>query len=92
MAHIAGINDFKLKNGFKQLYGTTVFGFLFEERMQQAMIMLTETETAIKEISISIGYKNLPNFTAAFKKRFGYPPSFVRKKRTDMQTSEVDYD
>jgi AraC-like DNA-binding protein/PAS domain-containing protein len=83
LARNAGINDFKLKNGFKQLYGTTVFGFLYEERMQRAKNMLADMTMPIKEMSVAIGYKNLSNFTAAYKKRFGYPPSFERKKQTN---------
>jgi AraC-like DNA-binding protein len=84
-----GINDFKLKNGFKQLYGNTVFGLLFEERMQQAKVMLVDPEISIKELSMTVGYKNLSNFTSAFKKRFGYPPSFERKKRTQESEDEL---
>jgi AraC-like DNA-binding protein len=83
LARKVGINDFKLKNGFKQLYGTTVFGFLYEERMQRAKNMLADMSMSIKEMSVAIGYKNLSNFTAAYKKRFGYPPSFERKKKSE---------
>ena len=78
LAHEVGINDFKLKNGFKQMYGTTVFGLLLEERMKKAKVLLQDTGLSIQEISGMTGYKNLSNFTAAFKRKFGYPPSAMK--------------
>lgn len=78
LAHEVGINDFKLKNGFKQMYGTTVFGFLLDERMNKARMLLQDSALSIQEISTMTGYKNLSNFTAAFKRKFGYPPSAMK--------------
>ncbi|MBI9069851.1 MAG: helix-turn-helix transcriptional regulator [Salinivirgaceae bacterium] len=75
-----GTNEFKLKQGFKQLYGLPVFNYIREERMKKANELLKLTDTPISEIALIIGYKNLSNFTAAFKKRFDYPPSIVRER------------
>jgi AraC-like DNA-binding protein len=80
LAHSVGMNDFKFKNGFKQIFGTTVFGLLHEERMHKAKNLLLETDMSVLDISVVTGYKNLSNFTAAFKKKFGYPPSAINKK------------
>jgi AraC family transcriptional activator of pyochelin receptor len=78
LAHEVGLNDFKLKNGFKQLFNNTVFGIAHDERLQKARILLLETTSTVLEISVQIGYKNLSNFTAAFKNKFGYPPTALR--------------
>lgn len=78
LSHKVGTNVFKLKKGFKWLYGTTVFEFLREERMQRAKILLLETDIPLSQIAFVIGYKNHSNFTAFFRKRFGYPPSKLR--------------
>jgi AraC family transcriptional regulator, transcriptional activator of the genes for pyochelin and ferripyochelin receptors len=40
LAHQVGLNDFKLRQGFRQLYGTTVFGYLHHCRMLQAQQLL----------------------------------------------------
>ena len=88
LAHGAGINDFKLKNGFKQMYGTTVFGLLLDERMKKAKILLQDTDLSIQEISVRTGYKNLSNFTAAFKKKYGYPPSAIKHGLSPDQQNE----
>lgn len=80
LAHKAGINDFKLKKGFKQLFGTSVFSFLRNERLQQAIVLLTETEMSIQEIAYTIGFPHVSSFTKNFTQKFGYPPSRLRKK------------
>lgn len=82
LSHKVGINDFKLKKGFKQLYGTTVYEFLVDARMEKAKTLLLETDTSIHEIAFVTGYKNLSSFITAFKKKMGYSPgSYKRMKR-----------
>lgn len=77
-----GINQTKLKIGFKQLYGTTIFGYLQELRMNQAQKYLLNTADSIEEISIKCGYINTSNFSNAFKKHFGYAPSRCRQNNS----------
>ena len=82
LSHKVGINDFKLKKGFKQLYGTTVYEFLVDARMEKAKRLLLETDTSIHEIAFVTGYKNLSSFITAFKKKMGYSPgSYKRMKK-----------
>jgi AraC-like DNA-binding protein len=50
-----------------------------DERMQKARTLLLETSMSISDISIRSGYKNLSNFSAAFKRKFGYPPEALRR-------------
>lgn len=74
LAHQVGLNLKKLKTGFKQMYGTTVYGFLNEHRMKTAQQLLKSNHMNINEISSFIGYSNPSHFIAAFKKRFGVTP------------------
>lgn len=74
-----GLNDFKLKKGFKKLFGTTVFGYLRDLRMKKAKRLLFDTNKTIIEISEEIGYKNPHHFSTAFKKEFGLQPRELRK-------------
>ncbi|AXY75691.1 AraC family transcriptional regulator [Paraflavitalea soli] len=77
LSHAIGLNDFKLKKGFKQLYGVTIFEFLLEARMEKARRLLQETAMTVHAVAISVGYKNISSFTVAFKKKFGILPSEV---------------
>lgn len=78
LSHAIGLNDFKLKKGFKQLYGITIFEFLLEARMEKARRLLLETDMTVHAVAISVGYKNISSFTVAFKKKFGVLPSEVQ--------------
>lgn len=79
LAAHAGINQFKLKAGFSQLYGTGVFEYLQEKRMQHARELLMHTHKPIKEICSLAGYTRMTNFITAFRKRFGYTPGSLRR-------------
>ncbi|MFD1143309.1 helix-turn-helix transcriptional regulator [Larkinella insperata] len=75
LARMVGLNRTKLQEGFKELFQTTVFGYLTDCRMQQAReLILTGSYETIAEVSNLIGYKNHQHFTVAFKKKFGYLP------------------
>ena len=75
LAHKVGLNDFKLKKGFREVFGTTVFGYLFDLRMEKARDMLLSSKFTIGEVAGEVGYKNAQHFTTAYKKKFGYLPS-----------------
>ncbi len=70
-----GINEFKLKKGFKENFQSTVFDYIYERRMEQAFQLLTEQNLLVHEVSSKVGYKNSNHFATAFKKRFGKSPS-----------------
>lgn len=74
-----GINSMKLKAGFKQLFNTTVFGYLHSIRMQEAKRLLLEENMYVNEVADRVGYKYPHHFTAAFKKQFNITPSQLRK-------------
>ncbi|WP_207532415.1 helix-turn-helix transcriptional regulator [Desertivirga arenae] len=79
LAHKVGLNDFKLKKGFKEVIGTTVFGYLYDFRMEKARILL-ENGAPVNEVSYEVGYKNPHHFTAAFKKKYGVLPSSLKRQ------------
>ncbi|WP_281233216.1 helix-turn-helix domain-containing protein [Flavobacterium gelatinilyticum] len=79
LSHRAGLNDFKLKKGFKEVFGTTVFTYLYEIRMNEAKRLIIEDEKSLAEISLLCGYKFVQNFTKAFKAKFGAAPKEFRK-------------
>lgn len=74
----AGINEFKLKNGFKQMFDNTVFGYLNDYRLLQAQQMLQQN-ISLTAISDELGYSSLQHFSNAFRKKFGVSPMKMRK-------------
>lgn len=75
LARSVGLNDYKLKAGFKEVFGATAFGYLNEKRMERARLMLEEGEMSVGEVAFAVGFKDHSSFSAAFKKRFGVRPS-----------------
>lgn len=75
LARRVGLNDFKLKVGFRQVFGTTAFGYLHEQRMEQARQLLEERRLNVTEVACAVGYANPSHFASAFKRKFGVNPS-----------------
>ena len=75
-----GLNEFKLKRGFKELFKTTVFGYLAEQRLLLGYQYLMDTQKTAAEIAYVLGYASPQHFSNAFKKRFGITPLVMRKK------------
>ncbi|WP_310559047.1 AraC family transcriptional regulator [Flavobacterium sp.] len=69
-----GLNLKKLKMGFKQIYGDTVYGFLFDHKMEYARKLLDSGSYNVNEVGLKIGYSTGSHFIAAFKKKFGTTP------------------
>ena len=64
----------KLKEGFKQLYGDTVYGYLLTYKMEEARRMLESGKYNVNEVGLKIGYSTSSHFIAAFKKKYGTTP------------------
>jgi len=64
----------KLKEGFKHIYGDTVFNFLLDYKLEYARRLLLVKKHNISEISNQIGYSTPSHFISAFKKKYGTTP------------------
>ena len=63
-----------LKEGFKQVYGNTVYGYLIEHKMSVASQMLTSKNYNVNEVAMHLGYSTSSHFISAFKNKFGTTP------------------
>ncbi|MET3037274.1 AraC family transcriptional regulator [Chryseobacterium sp. NRRL B-14859] len=79
LALSAGINQTKLKMGFKEIFGETVFGYLSNMRMDKAKELLISTDIPVSEIAYRVGYNYSQHFVKAFKRHFGCTPGEFRK-------------
>lgn len=73
-----GINEFKLKHGFRLLFNTSPMRYLQYKRLEYSLFLLRETDRSIKKIADEIGYSHAANFTNAFTKTFGNSPLHYR--------------
>ena len=77
LEHLAKTIDLplkRLKEGFKQLYGDSVYGFLFQYKMEFARKLLLSNKYSVGEIGLRVGYSTPSHFIAAFKKKYGTTP------------------
>lgn len=75
LARKVGLNDYKLKCGFKALFGTTVFGYVRQERMREARRLLEQGWANVTEAACLVGYSNISHFSSLFHRTYGYYPS-----------------
>lgn len=69
-----GLSLKKLKEGFKQIYGDTVFSFLLDYKMEVARKLLESGDHNVNEVGLKVGYSTSSHFIAAFKKKYGTTP------------------
>ena len=69
------LNERKLKQGFREVFDNTVFGYLHDHRMEQAQMLLQTGQLNIQETARWVGYASRSSFVVAFKKKFQITPS-----------------
>lgn len=74
LSKIAGLNEFQLKAGFKEIYGNTVHGYLLDHKLDHSRALLDTKKFMVNEVAAQVGYTNTSHFIAAFRKKFGVTP------------------
>ncbi len=74
LADEIGLTLKKLKEGFKQIYGDSVYSFLFDYKMEVARKLLESNTYNVNEVGLKVGYSTASHFIAAFKKKYGATP------------------
>lgn len=75
LARIGTMSETKLKNLFKKIYGYSLYEYYQKNRMLKAKQLIAARKYSVKEVGSRLGFKNLSNFTIAFKKQFNKLPS-----------------
>ncbi len=78
LARSVGSNTRQLNEAFRKHAGVTVFDYLREARMTEALNLLCETSLEVQTIANDLGYGSAANFSTAFRERFGLSPRQYR--------------
>ena len=81
------VNEFKLKDSFRHFFNTSIYQFYTDERLKKAHGLILQTNIPLKEIAFISGYNDYTNFYKAFKKRFNYSPSELKRENHHSTTS-----
>lgn len=68
------MNECYVKKGFKEVFGTTIFDYYQQQRMEHAKYLLYEKGYSVTDVSAQLGYSSISHFSAAFKKHTGIKP------------------
>lgn len=81
LARLCATNEFKLKIGFKEYFGTTIYALLAGERLNLAKELLSRSDISVKEASKMVGYNSISHFAKIFKEKFDIlPTECIRQK------------
>ena len=73
------LSQSKLKDGFKQMYGLSIYQYFQKHRMQKAKAMLVSKKYTVREVAKALGYESMNSFAKAFQKVFAQLPSEVNR-------------
>jgi AraC-like DNA-binding protein len=82
LADKAGINEFKLKIGFRELFRTSPYQYRLRLCLERAKELLEDTDDTIDQIASKVGFETYNGFSTAFKKAFNIPPTAYRNRQT----------
>lgn len=71
-----GIDQASLTRGYKLLTGKNLMEEISDMRMKKAKELL-ERGITVERTAHAVGYKKYNNFSSAFKRKFGFPPSYL---------------
>lgn len=84
LADRAGINEFKLKLGFRELFQTSPYQYRLHLCLEKAKMLLEETDDTIDQIAGKVGFGTYNGFSTAFKKAFHLAPTEYRNKQSSL--------
>lgn len=73
LARLFLLNEKKLMQDFKTVYGITIYAFIIQLRMEKARNMLLENYN-VNDMAAALKYRSVSHFIKMFKSYYGYTP------------------
>lgn len=83
LAALYGMSARWLNDEFAKEYGSPIYAFITDQRLNEAHAVLLKSDLPIKVLSQRLGYSHVNHFATAFKKKFGYSPGSLRHGQRD---------
>ncbi len=74
LAQSAAMSETKLKQLFKQTFGSTIYTYYQQARMEEAAFLLKQGRHSVAEVGYELGFSNLSHFSRLFEKHYGLKP------------------
>ncbi|MBW8684780.1 helix-turn-helix transcriptional regulator [Chitinophaga rhizophila] len=74
LAQLGAMSETKLKQLFKQTFGTTIYNYYQQARMEEAAFLLKQGNRSVAEVGYELGFSNLSHFSRLFERHYGLNP------------------
>lgn len=78
LAEVSGVSEAHFARSFKQAFGIPPHRYLLTRRIEQAAMLLRDTELPITEIAFATGWESLGTFGRTFRDITGKSPGALR--------------
>jgi AraC family transcriptional regulator len=79
LAGLANLSPFHFCHVFRQVAGTSIYDYVLQERLAQALHAVLEGEDDLTTIALDAGFASHSHFTARFRGFFGCTPRALRR-------------
>ena len=91
LCKMSGLNRKKITQGFKRLFGKTIFEYIQFRRIETAKQLLLVQNPNMALIAEQVGYQYQSNFTKAFKQQLGYSPKSYCQSAYALGATAMDH-
>jgi AraC-like DNA-binding protein len=81
LSSVAGLSRSHFSNAFRTSVGRTPHAYVVRLRLERAMKLMGETDTALSEIALATGFADQAHFSNAFRRAVGMTPTQWRAIR-----------
>jgi AraC-like DNA-binding protein len=74
LAQIGAMGETKLKQLFKQMFGSTIYNYYQQARIEEAALLLKQGKYSVAEVGYKLGLSNLSHFSRLFEKHYRLNP------------------
>lgn len=78
LAARAALSSFHFQRLFHAYFGTTVSGYVTWRRLQKACVLLTQTDAAVLDVALEVGYTSAQALAKAMRREVDTTPTAVR--------------
>ena len=79
LAKMFQTNECTLKKLFRDYGDTSIYQFYTQERLKNAHALIAHTQLSLLDIALNCGFNDYPSFLVAFKKKYHYAPSQLKR-------------